>query len=819
MSSERLLAKSYDRVSYPDAPPNYALLVQHSRDVVEACGALIEVSGLASFYSTRLKIADLDRFAIVLRLTGWIQDLGKANSQFQMMVRSQPEIVQLLRHETLSGLLLWLDQRFREWLAPMGDGLLVSVWGAIGHHRKFDEQTTPEQSGKVAVRLTHEDFKAVLREMANSLVLGPPPDFDRDLTIVRSRREAGDLAALSSLADMVTDFKKHEASFQNEHERRFLALVKAFGIAADVAASAVARQGGSAMPYSVGAFVNEQLSTGLKVSDLTALINHWAWDRTRCNAALRDETRLPPNFVFRPFQSDVADSSSYLTLAEAGCGSGKSLAAYLWARQWCQRKADEGFKNFRLFVCLPTTGTTTEHFKDYALESGVLASLAHSRSSIDLQMIAESAPQEETLQGSDADHKADDVLKAERDKIEALALWATPLVVTTADTVLGAMANARRAIYALPAILQAGIVFDEIHAFDDQLFGHLLVFLRNFPGLPVLLMTASLPEERLRAIEEVRPDLKRVAGPEDFELLERYVIALAPSDGVVWDEVNRCVREGGKILWVRNRVEWANRTYEEVRGRYPVVPVNVYHSRLRYKDRSHRHRQVIDNFKREGEATILISTQVAEMSLDLSADLLITDIAPVPSLIQRLGRLNRRATPDNPGVGKPALICRLPPNETNAALPYAHDDLLVAENWVGDLVALGRTANQRDLTEQFARLCAAGQFDYATAEENAPFFGVPGRSGLWRTRPGLTRGEGYTIGVILERDLLRYRENEGRRDPSRDWLRSHEVTIPIRAEVSKWDRVGGLRVAPGSAVSYDYDEVTHEGTGAQWLGN
>jgi len=156
-----------------------------------------------------------------------------------------------------------------------------------------------------------------------------------------------------------------------------------------------------------------------------------------------------------------------------------------------------------LFFCLPTTGTTTEHFKDYALESGIDASLTHSRARVDLKAIAETAPQEEArADDADAAESARAALNAERDKIESLALWSTPLVVSTADTVLGLMSNARRSIYSLPAIMSGAIVFDEIHAFDDQMFGHLLVFLKNFPRLPVLLMTASLPEERRRAEAE-----------------------------------------------------------------------------------------------------------------------------------------------------------------------------------------------------------------------------------------------------------------------------------------------------------------------------
>src|SRR5262249_23529534 len=161
----------------------------------------------------------------------------------------------------------------------------------------------------------------------------------------------------------------------------------------------------------------------------------------------------------------------------------------------------------------------------------------------------------------DTAKQAQAALNAERDKIESLALWSTPLVITTSDTILGLMSNARRAVYSLPAIVNSAIVFDEIHAFDDQMFGHLLVFLKNFPQLPVLLMTASLPEERKRAIARVRPDLNPIPGPPEFELLERYFIDDSTTDEELWQAIEERLSKTGKVLWVRNRVEWANESY------------------------------------------------------------------------------------------------------------------------------------------------------------------------------------------------------------------------------------------------------------------
>ncbi|MGA9381269.1 MAG: CRISPR-associated helicase Cas3', partial [Phormidium sp.] len=422
---------------------------------------------------------------------------------------------------------------------------------------------------------------------------------------------------------------------------------------------------------------------------------------------------------------------------------------------------------------------------------------------------------QEDADSSDIADAAQEVIRAEQDKIDSLSLWSTPLTVTTADTVLGLMVNARRSIYSLPAIMQSAIVFDEIHAFDDQMFGHLLVFLKNFPKLPVLLMTASLPNERLNAIKAIRPDLNCVPGLEEFENLPRYNIPYPVEqvdEATVWREVEKCLENNGKVLWVRNRVDWANQTYRQAKSNHQFSNlVNVYHSRLRYKDRSDRHRRVIDTFKEKGKAALLISTQVAEMSLDLSADLLVTDIAPVPALIQRMGRLNRRATPDNPDRPKPALICPLPKSERDVYKPYEKLDIETSLVWVQKLLNLDRSLNQRDLADKFLEVSNPKEYDYEKAEKRACFF-----SGVWRTRPGLTRAEGYTISVILKQDFDNCNDFNKFGQPSPDWIRKHEVAIPIKSEALKWDKVAGVRIAPKEFVSYDYDEKTKEGTGASW---
>lgn len=799
-----LLAKSYNKKIYPDAPPDYALLTQHSRDVASACTTLADEVGKVALTNLGLDEKDFASFRAELKANGWIQDLGKANNHFQQMVSGELDGCQLLRHETISGLLvfaekLFLQKHLSEKFSEVA--LLRIVWAAMGHHRKFDEETQAKQALRLTVFLTCPDFKMILEEMRQDLGLSNQIIFEKDVTITGNYREECDFDAHDELRNLQHFFDNSKHLFADYYQKRRLALTKGFGIAADVAASAIAKKEKFARKDLLSSFIKKSFRVGLKPDDFSSIVG-----------------KVTPY----PFQQKVGDSESFLTFAQAGCGSGKSLAAYLWAQKWCERFAEENRNNFRLFFCLPTTGTTTEHFKDYALESGVppkMLSLTHSRASVDLQTIAETAPREEADENSK--NPAQEALRAEQDKIESLALWDTPLVVTTSDTVLGLMANARRSIYSFPAIMCGAIVFDEIHAFDDQMFGHLLVFLKNFPKLPVLLMTASLPEKKLEAIKKVRPDFTAencIEGDRDFAELKRYRIREIFDQSEIWQAIKECVAKNGKVLWVRNQVDWANNAYKECLAEFAETSVEIYHSRLKYEHRSERHRRVIDDFKRDGSAAILVATQVAEMSLDLSADLLITDIAPIPSLIQRMGRLNRRLNPKTEKhlrEIKPALVNLLPEDKQNS-LPYEMEELKTAGEWISKLQKdLGDSLSQKDLADCFTEFSDEREFDIQKAEERAVFF-----SGLWQTRPGTTRGEGYTISVILKDDREIWRRENGAKEPVKDWLRKHEVAIPIRSEIFNWEVFGNLRVAPNDAVVYDieYDEKEeiHRGTGAKW---
>jgi CRISPR-associated endonuclease/helicase Cas3 len=79
--------------------------------------------------------------------------------------------------------------------------------------------------------------------------------------------------------------------------------------------------------------------------------------------------------------------------------------------------------------------------------------------------------------------------------------------------------------------------------------------------------------------------------------------------------------------------------------------VKLLHSRFILKDRKEKEREIMKFFNSQ-EKGLWITTQLAEVSLDLDADYLFTELSTADSLIQRMGRCNRKGqkSTDEPNV-------------------------------------------------------------------------------------------------------------------------------------------------------------------------
>jgi len=527
-------------------------------------------------------------------------------------------------------------------------------------------------------------------------------------------------------------------------ERRFISLVKTLIVAADVAGSALPRHGQDP------AFWTEQvLSRTCLETDLKEIA----------------ETRLS-GFAPRDFQKKVEISRSPVTFVRGGCGSGKTVAAYLWASRNATGR--------KLFFCYPTTGTATEGFRDYIIPSELSAQslLLHSRSECDL---------EDLLKSQEEDAPAHAI------RIESLAAWDVPLVICTADLVLGLIQNNRRSLFSFPSIANGAFIFDEIHQYDERLFGALLRFLDTFQGAPILLMTASLPKDRQRAIQDLLAkrniELQVIGGPIDLENLKRYRLE-GPVQEPPWADIENMLSQGGKILWVGNTVDRCVNFAKEAQGR-GLVPL-PYHSRYRYCDRIERHNAVIEAFKKPGPA-LAMTTQVCEVSLDISADLLVSDISSVPALIQRMGRLNRRVSPEKPGEPKAAILLN-----SCSHLPYTKMDLDLTRAWMSKLGA--GSLSQADLAAAFEAL--AERKEVPTVEsawlEGGPF-----------NKAAPLREAGYTVSVIRPEDKSNCLNERSR--PSRKQVTLYAIPMtlyPVERELQSWERLQHAFIAPEGRIKY-----------------
>ncbi|MCZ8161569.1 MAG: CRISPR-associated helicase Cas3', partial [Microcystis sp. LE19-196.1B] len=293
-------------------------------------------------------------------------------------------------------------------------------------------------------------------------------------------------------------------------------------------------------------------------------------------------------------------------------------------------------------------------FIDY-VHDRVDSVLLHSRSDVDLAHLMSTGDEDDTAT-----------------KLESFKTWGTKVSVCTVDTVLGLLQCNRRPMYCFPAIAQAAFVFDEVHCYDNRLFGGLLRFLEVVKA-PVLLMSASFLPWQLEAIQKaVGESMEIIEGAKELELLPRYRFHL--SDNPDWERVTQELEKTyalpngehicGKVLWVCNQVSTAITVYKDAKQR--GLNAVLYHSRYRYQDRVDHHRAVIAAFK-GNKPVIAIATQVAEMSLDLSATLLVSQIANPAGLIQRLGRLNRRY------IGRSLDAIFYP--DPKVRFPYSQEDL------------------------------------------------------------------------------------------------------------------------------------------------
>ncbi len=750
LSPDLLLAKSVDKSKWRGS---YGF-IGHTSDVVNAVTSIVDFLGESLITQFGLE-CDLVTLRSTVRLAAYLHDWGKANHHFQDVVRHNRNPLkepQMFRHEVISLLLAW---EYRDWLeqCPNSD-LMTALAAAGGHHLKLggkagkrtDELGEERISGddRLYLYLNHRNFRGLLKygvkqlglpkKLPDSLkaYLKNPPTYWMTSEIKQRRNK---------LLDTFIDWQPDSV---------FLGVIKALLIAGDAAGSGLPQAG-----ENIDRWIAQELAETLSLADLEKVI-----DARRGNNKLRE------------FQTSLGETTSRVTLARAGCGTGKTLGAYVWGKKYAVGR--------KLWFCYPTTGTSTEGFIDY-VHGQVEGVLLHSRADVDLDRIkleSIASTGEETDSGGElfVDEKGKLIQSFEDEtdkKLTSFKAWGKKVIVCTVDTVLGLFQCNRRPLYCFPAIAQGAFVFDEVHCYDDALFGALLRFL-NTVKAPILLMSASFLPWQIEAIEQaVGEPVNIILGPKEIETQPRYNFHSV--DTPDWARVETELNNDGKVLWVCNQVNTAIDIYREAKRRN--LNAVLYHSRYIYRDRVEHHRSVVDGFKQD-QPILAIATQVAEMSLDLSATLLVSQIADPAGLIQRLGRLNRKYC----GHALDAIFY----TDEKKGFPYSEEDLDNGKTLINSFI---RDVNQAELATWLENSAARGNPKLETILLD----------GKWRTYPAPLREAGHNITALLEKDAKQSHN-----------LPSYTVPLPAR-NIKDWQRhKKGYPIAPANQWGYSSEEGAYE---------
>jgi len=194
--------------------------------------------------------------------------------------------------------------------------------------------------------------------------------------------------------------------------------------------------------------------------------------------------------------------------------------------------------------------------------------------------------------------------------------------------------------------------------------------------------TGGWPRLELSTEEKEKPGSRPMALFEARKAISRCELALSATTKADYAKMLASLiaarhRAGTLTLVVVNRVGRAQEIYEALtishkKSRQPLYDrarVALIHSRFRQNDRK-QHEQLL--FGDGNDDRIVIATQAVEAGVDVSARLLITELAPWSSLVQRIGRCNRRAeTPD-----AEVLWVEIEPDaKGDFLLPYAKPEL------------------------------------------------------------------------------------------------------------------------------------------------
>jgi CRISPR-associated endonuclease/helicase Cas3 len=353
-----------------------------------------------------------------------------------------------------------------------------------------------------------------------------------------------------------------------------------------------------------------------------------------------------------------------LLLIRAPTGSGKTDASLLWASSQIENKKAE-----RLIIAMPT------RFTSNALSISVAESLSktglyHSSSWF-------SKFHNKVKYGIIKNEAA----KKEHELARQLLM---PVTVCTIDHLLMALTLTREDHHSIVFNLaNSCLVIDEADFYDEFTQANILVLLEalSILNVPVMIMSASLPESSLNMYKTTGYDIKQIH--EDISDIKRtrcliqeiieYNDDLKEIEGLL----ENCLQKECAIIYV-NTVVKAMSFYKWFKSK-GVQPI-LYHSRFTEPHKANKEKYLLSTFGKDVWESnkvkgIAIMTQIGEMSVNISADLMLSDLCPIDRLVQRIGRLCRFST------DKIGILNLIVPQKDGKLYPAPYGSFVQKKGW------------------------------------------------------------------------------------------------------------------------------------------
>ena len=365
------------------------------------------------------------------------------------------------------------------------------------------------------------------------------------------------------------------------------------------------------------------------------------------NTPLKLLSFLPEGEQPNEMQRKIVASDSDRLILNAGCGEGKTAAALLFAQKLLQENKIE-----RIILTLPTKFTANNLYRDLVSPDGYdipeeLVGIIHGDSEQFLTQFSDDETQGEA-EGTNENVKAQEFENN---------FYAKPVTISTVDHLLMSLYHgykyADRAFFNIASSL---VVFDEVHYYQGRTIEAIATAMRHLTRLkvPHLVMTATIPDAIRKRFnypekypfQQAPAVIKGTSEPKTpFEIVKLKETPLDEENTISPELVDLVDQNQGKrqIIFV-NQVNRAKNVYLELKNQLKNQGISenliCYHSGFIGKHRVEKEKMIRSLFK-GSDACVLVSTQVSELSLDISADVMYSEIAPIDSIVQRGGRLHR----------------------------------------------------------------------------------------------------------------------------------------------------------------------------------